>query len=477
MRTTTKLSVLILSSAVLGGCASTSETQRIPPGHVALVAAHYAPESNFNAYARGRGANAARQAGQTAVKGARVAAVGPAVVTRGLGQVAPILGVLGMIVTVAAGAVGGVIGGAVGAIDGAANGMPSDQVQAIHQPINTARRNAEIQTMMAQRVLALSADLPNHQLSYLPELGPTSSWQLPDYQILKAAGFESVLELAVIRIGFEATQGEPPSAVFEMALRARAVPLTADARPSVWERTYRGTSRSVPEWQADDGRLFQEELDASYRSLAQFVSEEMFSSAVAVVRRAGPVATSSVLPLLPTAGDTWSYRLTNSRHGNRQSRIYKVIVTSVTPNGIFEQLSNEDSSIMQTEHRKGGFLIRQGNISLFSPYLIAFNSLDPSAAMSKIENLDPEICGVRACSVTGRVVGPEVVRVPAGEFQAIKVEIEQGWIGRGMEVGGRTLTIWYSLETKRAVKFSSRGSQSRYIESEFDLELESYKLN
>jgi hypothetical protein len=303
MRTTTKLLVLVLISTFLGACASRREPEQISPGSVALVAAHYAPASDFNAYAYGRGANALVQGGRTAAIGA---AIGIAPLE--LARLGPVGAVVGVMIAVPLAVAGSVIGGTVGLVAGAANGMPADQVHAIHQPVEHARRYAAIQTTMSQQVLALGGNLPQHRLTYLPHLGPTSSSQTPDYQALKAQGFQCVrvLELAVTSIGFEATQGEPPSAVFEMKLRARVVPLTTDAKPWTREQTYRGWRRTLPEWQADEGKLFQEELDASYRSLAQYVSEEMFSSAVAVVRMAEPVATSS-LPLPPTASDTWSY--------------------------------------------------------------------------------------------------------------------------------------------------------------------------
>lgn len=156
-------------------------------------------------------------------------------------------------------------------------------------------------------------------------------------------------------------------------------------------------------------------------------------------------------------------------------------VASVTPDAIVEQLAGDRRQPAQSGHRKGSYLMRQGDVSIFSPYLIGFGSLEPGAQITKIENLDPDLCSsLWICSITGRVVGKEIVRVPAGEFEAIKVEVQHAWTTRSQgaaDSGGRTLTIWYSPQTKRAVKFSSHGSRSAYFESEFDLELESYQLN
>jgi hypothetical protein len=500
MRTTTKLLVLVLTSAFLGACASRGELEQISPGRVAVVAAHYAPHADFNAYARGMGANVLNQGGKSAAKGVGYGAVGPAYLASGLGQIHPVLGMLALPLVVAGGAVGGVIGGAVGLIDGAANAMPSDYVTAIHQPIEHARRDGAIQEALAQRVLGLAADLPQHRLTYLPELGPKTARDMPDYQALKAGGFEYVLELGVTSIGFEAVQGDPPTAFFEMALRARAVPLTTDAKPWLREQTYRGTPRTLLEWQADKGPLFQQELDASYRSLAQFASA-MFGSAPVVAPALEPVAPAappiisdttkseqapaSISPAgvvgssLPAAGDTWTYQLTGPKRRHRQSQTHQVTVLSVTGDTIIEQLAGA-SPTAQTGHPKGRYLAKQGAVSLFSPYFAAFDSLEPSAHIARIENLDPDFCSPRwVCSISARVVGKEIVRVPAGEFEVIRVEVEQAWSARsqGLDNGARTLTIWYSPQTKRAVKFSSRGSYSLYIESDFDLELASYRVS
>jgi hypothetical protein len=276
MRMGTKLSLLVVCSTVFGGCASTGEREQIPPGRVALVAAHYAPESDFNAYASGRGANAAKQAGQTAGKGAAVAAAGPAAVTRVL-MVFPPLGMLGLVVTAGAAAAGGVIGGVIGAIDGAANGMPSAQVQAIHQPIDAARRDTEIQTKLAQRLLALNAGRPHHQLAYLPEFGPTSANSETDYRGLKAQGFDAVVEVAVSSIGFAATQGDPPHAAFAMKVRARVVPLTSEGSPWLRMREHKGVSRPLPVWASNEGQLLEGELEEAYRTLANSLSDAVFS--------------------------------------------------------------------------------------------------------------------------------------------------------------------------------------------------------
>jgi hypothetical protein len=171
---------------------------------------------------------------------------------------------------------GAVVGGTAGVVSGAWNGLPSEQVAALHQPIERARREQAMQSAMAKRVLEEGAAMPHYQFAYLPEAGPASAFDTPDYHSLKAEGFDSVLELGVASVGFEAMKGEPASAVFEMKLRARVVPLSGHGSPLVRDLQHRGQWRGVPQWVADDGRLFDEELTAAYSSLAGQLSQAAF---------------------------------------------------------------------------------------------------------------------------------------------------------------------------------------------------------
>jgi hypothetical protein len=79
------------------------------------------------------------------------------------------------------------------------------------------------------------------------------------------------------------------------------------------------------------------------------------------------------------------------------------------------------------------------------------------------------------CSTVGRVEGRETLRVAAGKFDAIKVRLEQIRQIEGLpREPRRILTIWYSPQTKRAVKFTTRSFGDDY--EIFDVELSSYQL-
>jgi len=272
-----ELSALALAIALLAGCASTRPEsvapQLIAPGRVAVVAARYVPASEFNTYAQGKGAAAAengiKSAGKGALGGALLLPLVVASVFPPLIAVAPMLAPIGAVS-------GAVVGGTAGVVSGAWNGMPSEQVAALHQPIERARREQAMQGAMAKRVLQEGAAMPHYQFAYLPEAGPASASDTPDYHSLKAEGFDSVLELGVASVGFEAMKGEPASAVFEMKLHTRVVPLSGQGSPIVRDLQHRGQWRGVPEWVADDGTLLQRELDQSYRALARDLSTAAF---------------------------------------------------------------------------------------------------------------------------------------------------------------------------------------------------------
>jgi hypothetical protein len=83
--------------------------------------------------------------------------------------------------------------------------------------------------------------------------------------------------------------------------------------------------------------------------------------------------------------------------------------------------------------------------------------------------------------VRARVLGRERVQVPAGTFDAIRIEITQSWTSpsqtndRGESVQ-RTLSVWYAPEVRRAVRTISRGTPSAFVDTQYELELTSYQL-
>jgi hypothetical protein len=189
---------------------------------------------------------------------------------------------------------------------------------------------------------------------------------------------------------------------------------------------------------------------------------------------------------LPQAGDVWTYRLREPRRvDGPKERSYTVRVAAASPAGVLERYSIDPGPSGEWAHAAGGYLVALGP-SLFSPYLAVFEDLAAGASLGSIAISDRACTGSYVCQVEGKVRGRETVKTAAGSFEAIKVTVEQSWAASSGAIGqftaqyngGRRLTVWYSPQVKRAVKFSSRLEFGTIppIEADFDLELVSYKL-
>jgi hypothetical protein len=248
-------------------------------------------------------------------------------------------------------------------------------------------------------------------------------------------------------------------------------------------------------WESVKGSSNPGEYRAYLEQFPQGRFVALAKSRIAALEKAA-AATASIAPpaaaqppsggRLPQAGDTWSYLLTEpKRVDGPKQRAYSVKVAAASPTAILEQYAVADGPSGEWAHVPGSYILSQG-AALFSPYLGAFAELTPHSHLGRIEINDRNCAGNYACRVEGRVVGRESVKTAAGSFDAVKVVIEQSWsavAGAFSQMapqfnGGRTLTVWYSPQAKRAVKYSSRTTFGSVppIEPDFDLELMSYKV-
>jgi hypothetical protein len=195
----------------------------------------------------------------------------------------------------------------------------------------------------------------------------------------------------------------------------------------------------------------------------------------------GPAVPKSLTPEPMASGDAWTYRLVDSRTGAERGK-QEFRLVSVAPDLIVEEALGPDMAPQRFEHRRGLYIAPVGRFSYFSPYLLTYGTPQFNVRLDGIDNLDWRTCKSGwTCSVNGRTFGWERVRVPAGEFDVVKVEVYQTWSSAFHPMGEseavrRTLTVWYSPQAKRAVKIISRGNPSANVETEYDLELVSYKV-
>ena len=197
------------------------------------------------------------------------------------------------------------------------------------------------------------------------------------------------------------------------------------------------------------------------------------------------IGTGAPASRLPSQGDTWTYRLTEpKRTDGPKQRNYTVKVSAASPSGIVEQYSIDQGPTGEWTHKGERHVIALGK-SVFAPYLLAFGDLAPQGSLGRLHIADPACGAVYVCQATGRIAAWETIRVPAGTFDTVRVEVQHDWrpvaMGGhqgGQHYGGRTLIVWYSLAAKRAVKFRSRSTfgQLGPIDADFDLELVSYRL-
>jgi hypothetical protein len=195
---------------------------------------------------------------------------------------------------------------------------------------------------------------------------------------------------------------------------------------------------------------------------------------------------------MPQAGDAWTYQLSYPRlrgqwgQRARPPSTHVVKVSQVGGGKIVDQLSIDGGTPSESTHSRENTLAPQG-APVFSPYLVAFRDLPQRGSLGRVTILEPGCSGRYACDASARVLGQESVQVPAGTFTAVKVAVSHEWRPSGSGsgaaaiagfMGGRTLTVWYVPELKRAVKMESRVTvgDAPPVESDFDLELVGYQV-
>lgn len=272
--------------------------------------------------------------------------------------------------------------------------------------------------------------------------------------------------------------------VFLLALPATALPQTADAEAMRMEMVFWESVRGSND-PADFRAYLEKYPNGAFARLARNRLAQLepppAPAQAAPIQAAPAQAASSAAkgPLNP--GDTWTYRALDVRAG-KQVGVHEVRLVSMVGENVTEEIFDQGTS-RRIDHKRGLYLVPAGKYTVFSPYLLAFGTPQLGMAFRGIDNLDGRTCNAGwTCNVTGRTIGWDKVRVPAGEFNALKVEIYQSWTSpsqtndRG-ETVSRTMTVWYSPQAKRPVRMVSRGTPSANVDTEFELELVSFRLN
>lgn len=189
-----------------------------------------------------------------------------------------------------------------------------------------------------------------------------------------------------------------------------------------------------------------------------------------------PVAPSVASPL-PLKGERWTYR-SSGKWPTSPKRRFEVVVQSVAGDVVTDALNVlEPTTGTEQKRSRGGrpdFIAWDLIGQEFSPYFGAFVQLAQQGSLSGLPtpSLDTAWSG---WSSQAKVLGQESVSVPAGSFQAYKVEV---WSNRAQTGTSATAQIepvrvhyliWYAPDVKRYVRMQRRVTSANGSESEKDL--------
>jgi hypothetical protein len=207
-----------------------------------------------------------------------------------------------------------------------------------------------------------------------------------------------------------------------------------------------------------------------------------------VASRAPSSAATRSRPTAVQVGDTWTYRLTDVRW-NRNNATVVHEVLAVDAKSVTEKLALADQPQQQIQEQAAldaRILVHNLTpdliVSEFAPFLAAQQTLETGKSWANIPGL-VDTSAFDSWRVSAKVVAREKVRVPAGEFDAFKVQVNaqrpdpsstflQGYVTR------IEMFAWYAAQTRRVVKIEHMTfnlNMTRLDETRY--ELLSFKLN
>ena len=180
---------------------------------------------------------------------------------------------------------------------------------------------------------------------------------------------------------------------------------------------------------------------------------------------AAPLASEAQSPAAPPTyarGDAWTYREIDGYGQRRELERWIAEVTEAGPGGNVISVRAATRGEADERRMQAAGAISAGRISTqvpsgtFTPPLQRYPATIAPGQRWSQETLrsDPSVGGTRAMRVEGRVIGWEKVRVPAGEFDALRIErtLYLGDAGRYRTQTRRYETEWYSPAVKGPVK-------------------------
>lgn len=186
------------------------------------------------------------------------------------------------------------------------------------------------------------------------------------------------------------------------------------------------------------------------------------SAPQAETKAAASTADSGLPASMPRIGDMWKYRYLDGFNSDKR-QLFVHEVGSVSAGQIAERMYVAGSSAFRDEQIFSAHVgvverkLPDATRAEFAPYLQAFVPDMMFASLGDIRGL-PRGDG-HPWTVRGRVVGPELVIVPSGAFDAIKIELTGSRVPLqfhpmfASEATRIQHVIWYAPKVKRYVKY------------------------
>jgi hypothetical protein len=181
------------------------------------------------------------------------------------------------------------------------------------------------------------------------------------------------------------------------------------------------------------------------------------TSCVSAARTSLSVAAQVAAPTLK-AGDTWTYRGIDS-YNRQPTGTWTREVTGTAASGIRVAVRSADGSVDDLFRAPGeltsGVLNDRARGTMDPAFqLMPFPLAEGKSWSQKVIRTDPVTNEKREMLVRGRVLGWETIKVPAGEFKAMKVErtMYLGDYDSFRGITQRTETEWYAPDIRGAAK-------------------------
>jgi hypothetical protein len=161
----------------------------------------------------------------------------------------------------------------------------------------------------------------------------------------------------------------------------------------------------------------------------------------------------------PSVGDTWRYRY-RSDWRTVPPQTIDCTVVEVSPTAIRDRMTvvglpGEDLQTFTAKIEEVNRPLPGFAASEFSPYLQAFTALAPGSRLEAPTMPRDSMFGL-PWSIWVRVAGPERVTVPAGTFEAVRVELKGSrppfQLNTVAEPAYLYQTVWFAPGPKRVVK-------------------------